>query len=184
MKLGMAVLFLAFSLLLPTVRADDLDASVDVHLQDQTSSVDLDKYGKGKEDVKIPDFTVQLVNNGMDDLADVELKLYVVVAPNWLPSQTAPKGKPRVLRVLDQKSLHVGAMQSLSVPMGKVEIKSAITADPTKRNETWYIGSSYAGYVLEIYLNGKLSQTKMTGSTAVRPAYENYLKKHGGKETE
>jgi hypothetical protein len=136
----------------------------------QSKQINDPLHGLGKQETKTWKFSVQIKNTGVDAIPPLEVKLYVVQVKNWIAPQSDQFKDESVLRVLEKKDVPV---TDESVELGDVDISSMNSdAGGTK----WYGGSKYAGYVLEVYQDGKLVDTKVGGGAPVRKAYEAFLK--------
>ncbi len=131
------------------------------------------KYGQGKEEKKRWAFTVRLVGNGVEAIPTLSLKLYVVQIQNWLPQMDQYK-QESVARVLEKNDVPVNGDQ---VEIGDITLSNTVSS---ASSGTWYGGFKYAGYVLEVYRDGKLADLKVGGSAVVRKAYDSYLTSKGG----
>lgn len=128
-------------------------------------------------------FSATLHNKGMDDLANVGIKLYVMAGPNsYNTDQT--RLRLHVVQVLSQDNIAILSAQDAHVALGNVDFASK-TATSVQRESnglgqntvvatTSYSGDISQGYVVEIYIDGKLADVRI-GNGSMKSAYEDYL---------
>jgi len=188
-----------------TAWADDFsDAPVEVSIQQQAAE-SVDKIDNSKPGSPLPPpqpgppgqhmppiggvgqsvdrniaFSATLHNKGMDDLANVGIKLYVMAGPNSY-NLDHTRLRLHVAQVLSQDNIPILSAQDAQVSLGNVDFASQ-TATTVQGNSngvvatTYYSGDIFQGYVIEIYIDGKLADVRI-GNGSLKSAYEDYLDK-------
>ncbi len=139
----------------------------------QTKTISDAQHGQGKQETKTWKFSVQLKNTGTDAIPPLSVKLYVAQYKNWIGQQMDQYKEESIAKVLEKKDVPV---TDDPVDLGEVDI-SSMNSDAGAVK--YFDGFKYAGYVLEVYKDGKLVDTKLGGGVPVRKAYESYLKAPG-----
>jgi hypothetical protein len=178
--------FLGSLLLLPWgVRGDELplDVFVAQHASQNKESVSAGNQGSGQSQTREVTFTLRLHNKGIDDISKLSVRLYAIAGENWVDKNDVLK-KLAVVKVLSQDGLTVPAMQDKDTEMGDVDFRSTTTSATTPGLiTTYYSGVVYAGYALELYVDGQLVDVRV-GNGALKKAYQNYLQSHTNTATE
>lgn len=154
-------------------RADDLPVDEQVVVTSEVAEskqINDPQHGVGRQETKTWKFTVQLKNTGAEAQPPLSVKLYVVQMKNWIGQMQDQFKEESVLKVLEKKDIPV---TDEPVELGDVDITS-MNSDSVGMK--WFGGFKYAGYVLEVYKDGKLADTKLGGGVPVRKAYEAALK--------
>ena len=125
-------------------------------------------------------FSATLHNKGMDDLANVGIKLYVMAGPNSY-NLDHTRLRLHVLQVLSQDNIPILSAQDAHVSLGNVDFASQVATTVSGNINgvvatTYYSGDIFQGYVIEVYIDGKLADVRI-GNGSLKSAYEDYLAK-------